>query len=316
MTTKRYKIDKNKPFWYDKALQQSKQRKRKAERIYKKKPNEENRDKFVEQRNQYNKDLKNTRSKYFNKRIEDCNSNPKDMFKTLSKLTGRKTTKKFLTFDEKPVVAEKMAQYYIDKIDKIRESIKRKDSTIVCQNSNKSHEIFGNFNVIDLETLKATVSQMKKKTCTLDPAPTSLLTKFLNLLFPILLHIINFIITYSYFPDNLKEAIMTPILKDSNISSDELSNWRPICDLPFLAKVVEKILLNQIEQHLNRNELYGKYQSAYRRFHSCETAVTKICSDIQLDIYKKKYVLFIMLDSSSAFDTVDHDRLINKLKTQ
>ena len=84
--------------------------------------------------------------------------------------------------------------------------------------------------------------------------------------------------------------------------------------MTFLSKLIEKCASLQLQDHLLTHELYPEYQSAYRSNHSCETALIKIVNDIQNEIFARKIVALVMLDLSSAFDTIDHVVLIKKLQ--
>ena len=83
-----------------------------------------------------------------------------------------------------------------------------------------------------------------------------------------------------------------------------------------MSKILEKCILLQLTEHLNKNNLWGKYQSAYRKFHSCETAITKIMDDILNIKDQNNDTILLFMDLSVAFDTVDHAILISRLKTK
>jgi hypothetical protein len=93
-----------------------------------------------------------------------------------------------------------------------------------------------------------------------------------------------------------------------------LKNYRPVSNISFLDKLLEKSAFIQINNYLCQNELYGKYQSAYRRTHSTETALIRIQNDVLLALDKKSDVILILLDLSAAFDTIDHDILLDRLE--
>lgn len=93
-------------------------------------------------------------------------------------------------------------------------------------------------------------------------------------------------------------------------------NFRPISNLAFLSKVVEKVVSKQIILYIDLNGLYERYQSAYRAFHSTETALLKVHNDIARAIDAGKSVILVTLDLSAAFDTVDHDILLSRLSTR
>ena len=80
-----------------------------------------------------------------------------------------------------------------------------------------------------------------------------------------------------------------------------------------MAKLIEKAANNQIVNYLESNNLFPKHQSGYRKRHSCETVMLKVIDDIQVSIAENKMVMLVLLDLSSAFDTIDQDILLNKL---
>ena len=91
-------------------------------------------------------------------------------------------------------------------------------------------------------------------------------------------------------------------------------NYRPVSNLPFLSKLTEKVVVEQLNDHMNNNSLVEKNQSAYRKHHSTETALLKITNDILCAIDQSQCVLLIMLDQSAAFDTVNQDELLHQLE--
>ena len=131
---------------------------------------------------------------------------------------------------------------------------------------------------------------------------------------PIITHIINTSFKENKVPHELKHALVTPIIKDSNGNTDNFKNYRPISNLPFISKILEKAAYLQLNQHIETNKLHSKFQSSYRAHHSCETAMFKIVNDIQKSVNDNNMVALILLDSSAAFDTVDHDILLERLE--
>ena len=98
-----------------------------------------------------------------------------------------------------------------------------------------------------------------------------------------------------------------------NIATDT-KNYRPVSNLTFMSKIVERLVCQQLVSYLELNQLLPKHQSAYRKFHSTETAVLKLVSDILLAADGAEVTLLGLLDLSAAFDTVDHDILLNRLQ--
>ena len=73
-----------------------------------------------------------------------------------------------------------------------------------------------------------------------------------------------------------------PLLKKPSLSTDDLNNFRPISNLNFISKILEKVVASRIQSHLSSNSLSSSFQSAYRIFHSTETTLLKIHNDLIL----------------------------------
>ena len=104
------------------------------------------------------------------------------------------------------------------------------------------------------------------------------------------------------------------MIKKPSIDSNILKNYRPVSNLCFLSKCLERIVANQLKIYLSENKLYAKCQSAYRANHSTETALLRVHNDIMRALDLRKDVISVMLDLSAAFDTLDHDILLNRLQ--
>ena len=93
-----------------------------------------------------------------------------------------------------------------------------------------------------------------------------------------------------------------------------MNNYRPISNLTSISKLIEKAALLQLNSYLCGNNLYAKCQSAYRQGHSTETALVRVQNDVLHALDRGHDVILILLDLSAAFDTIDHDILIHRLR--
>ena len=117
-------------------------------------------------------------------------------------------------------------------------------------------------------------------------------------------------------PDCFKTALLKPLLKKAHLDSEVYANFRPISNLIYVSKLTEKVVAKQLIEHVSSNGLDEVFQSAYKNFHSTETALVKVYNDILVDIDKNRTIILLLLDLSAAFDTVDHEMLLYRLASR
>ena len=149
--------------------------------------------------------------------------------------------------------------------------------------------------------------------CELDPIPMDLLKKTLPSLFTIIMNIVNTSsLRDGIFATSWKTALVKPILK--NLGLDIImSNYRPISNLTFISKVVEKCALLRFNSHCDSHHLMPDYQSAYHSGYSCKTALLKLTKDVLWNMEHKMITPLVAIDLSATFNTVDHDILLHVL---
>ena len=91
------------------------------------------------------------------------------------------------------------------------------------------------------------------------------------------------------------------------------TNYRPVSNLPLISKIIEKYTLNQLTKHCDIHNQLPQYQSAYRKFCSYKTNL-KLVSDTLWAMEKQQITALLIMDLSAAFNTVDHDLLLNVLQ--
>ena len=127
---------------------------------------------------------------------------------------------------------------------------------------------------------------MNKTTCSSDPFPTTVLMSRLHAIVPILQHIVNLCLTTGDFPISCKSTIVIPLIKKPGLGREILKNYRPVSNLSFLSKVIEKVISIRILEHILDNNIVDSFQSAYRADHSCETALLRVYNDIVTTVGK------------------------------
>jgi len=104
--------------------------------------------------------------------------------------------------------------------------------------------------------------------------------------------------------------------KKPSLNPDDFNSFLPISNLPFLPKMIELVVVKQLIHHADQNGLLPVRQSAYRRFHSTESAVLVVHSDIVSAIGDGHVAALALLDLSLAFDSVDHSTLLSILRSR
>ena len=154
------------------------------------------------------------------------------------------------------------------------------------------------------------------KSCLLDSLPTFVLKECIDYLAVNITTIINSSISHYQASSAFKSAVVTPLLKTSPLPQVDRSNYRPVSNLPFVLKLIEKTIARQLADHKTEHSLYGKYQSAYRAGHSTKTALIRVQSDILEAMGRGKCVFLVLLGLPAAFDTVSQGLLLSRLESK
>ena len=262
----------------------------------------------------YNALCKNAKIAFYHDKLQDCSTDPKSLYRITNELLHKKQDKSLPTHANPQDLARDFSEYFIDKIKNI--SVKF-DYVPVRSDTSPSSEIVAldHFSLISEEELKKLIMSGNSKSCQLDPLPTTLLKACVDSLLPFLARLLNSSIEDFKVPARFKAATVTPLLKKSTLDKEDKKNYRPVSNLSYISKLLEKVVVKQLDMHMQNNSLYQLHQSAYRRHHSTETALVKICDDILCAMDKGQCTLLVMLDQSAAFDTINLDLLHQRLNS-
>jgi len=118
------------------------------------------------------------------------------------------------------------------------------------------------------------------KSCEMDPIPTDVLKKFLPAIVPFITDICNLLLQQGNLLPSQRHAIIRPRIKKAGLDPTDVQKYRPVSNLTFMSKVVEKLVCHQLVAFLEHLNLLPDVQSAYRRKYSMETAVLKVITDV------------------------------------
>ena len=269
--------------------------------------------------NKLNGDLKRD---YFTQKITSCEGDLKSTWKTINQVINKKSKTTHipsLNVDGKHIannddIAESMNNFFCsigeklsDKIPKTRNPLLEDEYNVNLQNTRFQ------FKFIDLFQIEKVFRKIKTSK---GSGTDGIASCFLKIALPVisqsLCDIFNLSITTGCFPDCWKIARVAPIFKSGQ--PDDRSNYRPISVLPVLSRVFEKLVHNQMYDYLDKNKHLFANQSGFRALHSVVTCLLNSTDDWYVNMDNGKYTAMIFIDLKKAFDTVDHDILLAKLR--
>ena len=256
---------------------------------------------------------------YFNKLFSDNARNSKALFRSLSDLlkAPENTNSTLPSPRENENLATSFLGYFESKVTGIRDCLPPADA--VATGSSESQQPLSPqqrlsfFRQIDESDIHSIIFSSHCTTSLSDPVPSPIFKACFPSIANVITRFINLSLETGTVPVPLKSATIRPILKRGNLDPAGLASYRPISTLPFLSKVLEKVVLAQIKEHLQANGVLDPFQSAYRSGYSTETAMVRVQNDILQCLDQKENAILALLDLSAAFDTVDHAVLLDRL---
>ena len=260
---------------------------------------------FSECTKKYFNRMKEIRENFSKKEISDAKNDSKALYKLCEKLTDSSND---ISSD---LSVDDLSKFFTEKIQDIRDNIPKVNTLDIPP---KNVPIpFIEFFPTSEEEISKLIKSSKKTKSPCDVFPSSLYTSILPIILPHLNRIFNLSLSSGIFPTNFKHAAVFPILKKANLDPNIPSSFQPISLLPFLSKILEKIVANRIRNHSALCDADEVLQSGYKSMHSTETALLKVTNDLRRAADNNKISICLNLDLSAAFETLDHDELLKRL---
>ena len=273
---------------------------------------------FTDYRNLLTTELRNAKTNYFEEQFETHGKNIKKTWEVInSVIKSKKATTNVLITDEHGTYYEepKIPSEFIDHITSITDKL---TSNIPPALHNADHYLKNRVNQsfrayqIEPREVNSIIDDLKDNGNKVNCIATSALVGSKHIITPIICHLINLFVQQGYFPDELKLGCITPIYKNGD--KEKINNYRPICSLSPLSKIIEKAINNKMVTFLDKYSILSKTQFGFRKNMGTETALLNYIDNLQNALNNKKYSISVFLDLSKAFDVIDHKILEKKLE--
>ena len=229
----------------------------------------------------------------------------------MSYLTGTKVDNPMPEYTDDEQLADEFADFFMAKIKTIHDSLA---DHLTHNPHGPAKESLNQFISVSPDDVGCIIQGMSTKSCECDAIPTSLLKEILLAVAPSLAKISNISLEHGIFAASWKVAIIRPLLKKVGLDLIS-SNYRPVSNLAFLSKVLEKVVLEQFKTYCDTHKLIPDYQSAYRKNFSCETSIIKVVNDVLWNFENQEVCAMFMIDFSTALDMMDHQILLHILQS-
>ncbi|CAB4036308.1 Hypothetical predicted protein, partial [Paramuricea clavata] len=303
--------------WYTNEINDKKRIRRQLERKWHKTRTNADWNRYKQQCYAVNKLIDSSKSAYYTDLINNGSSDQKTLFKTVSNLLHTNTIIRYPSSPDPMSLANSFSDFFTQKIVKIRGDIEdellSKNIENPIPDADSCPYEFHTFREVGKDEVLHLIQRIATKSCSLDPLPVVMLNHCFKDILPVVVRIINLSLESGTMPDSLKIAVVQPLLKKYNLSYEEFCSFRPISNLKFVSKSIEKAVAVQLTDYLTENHLHEKFQSAYKPCHSTETALLRVQNDILQALDNGDSVILVLLDLSAAFDTVDHLMLLTRL---
>ena len=273
-------------------------------------------------RNQINNILKKEKEAWNSKRLESCTENTTQTWRSIKSFLGWKSggppTQLNINGElkSKPAdLAKSMNEFFCQKVENLRQNIPPCNSDPLDNVRKLMNNRTCSFSLRAVhpdEVQKIIKSMKSSKSCGLDNIDAYVIKLACEELTPAITHIINLSIELQKFPSGWKCSKVIPLHKKNEVT--EPKNYRPVSLLAITSKILERAIFQQLIEYLEGNNILHPSHHGFRRNHSTATALLEMHNTWIEALEEDEISAVVLLDLSAAFDLVDTNILLSKLK--
>ena len=303
--------------WFDGEYKCLRSLRRKAEKKRKQTNSSKDITSFVEIREKCKKLAEVKKQAFFREQFIRHSHSPKSLFSFVDSFMDKDQSLKLPPSDSLKETVDKFNDFFQQKVELIRGKFDVERNRLFTESNQASYTgpELSTFDPTTIDEISEILKDTGFKSSSIDPLPSSLLKENADLFLPILCDIVNASLASGSI-DGAKLANITPLIKGQGLDNSQFKNYRPISNLSFVGKLIERVVHRRLNDHLSSHNLNMPYQSGYKKNFSTETLLVRIVNDLLVASDQNTATIVMMLDLSAAFDTVDHQKLLSILKSE
>ena len=299
--------------WFDTEYKEIRKQRRRAEKKLKKTKSAEDREHFNRLRKQTSQLAHQKKCKHYEEKLKDN----RVLFSGINKLLDNEQEEILPEAESDVELANRFLRYFTEKIEKIRATFPSNTPDVDARMPPPRRKLVS-FELATEDEIREIVAEYGTKCSPEDPVPASLLKKVdLDIFIPIWTKLVNISLEEGSM-ELLKSGVLVPLIKqlDDLAGKDKEKNYRPVTNLQFVGKLIERVVKKRLNEHMVDQELESDFEHGYKEGHSTETLLLEAIDELLMSCDKGLPSVIMLLDLSAAFDTIDQEKLLSILREE